>query len=94
MKNYSIRLKDDQVKQLNKVADDQQRDISFIIRAAIDSYLNIAPVMIKDKPTISESKPVKQPIQRKAIQQAIKSSADGVNKSMYKDAQGVWQTRA
>ena len=60
MKNYSIRLKDDQVKQLNKVADGQQRDLSFIIRAAIDNYLNKAPVMIKDKPTASESKPPKE----------------------------------
>lgn len=51
MKNYSIRLKDDQIKQLNKVADGQQRDLSFIIRAAIDNYLNKAP---------SESKPPKE----------------------------------
>ena len=80
MKNYSIRLKDDQVKRLNEVATDQQRDISFIIRAAIDSYLGTPPTENKPKPAKVESKPPKEGQQTKTkkspIKEPVMSSAE------------------
>ncbi|TYB56813.1 ribbon-helix-helix protein, CopG family [Nonomuraea sp. PA05] len=38
--NYTLRLDSDRRRQLQEIADDQDRDMSYIIRKAIDEYID------------------------------------------------------